>query len=99
MLSSTSLFMGLYTSPTSNPTFPPTYTKCGFDSKTCPHMKGVILRGRLYDARCTLPITEENIQVLVEGWNEKITVKKDEIEGSVFCGFDDQLKGVEREGS
>ena len=89
--------MGIYTSPTSNLTFPPTYTQCGIEPKTCSHMKGTILEGKLYDAKCDLPIIGEDIQVLVDGWNVKITIKKGEIEGPVFCGFDNPIHGVERE--
>ena len=85
-----------FTTPTSNPTFPPTLEDCCQDPKICSFMKGFLLNGKMYDATCTKPLPETSqIEALVDGWNLLININVSLID-RVWCGKCHPTYGVER---
>lgn len=85
-----------FTTPTSNPTFPPTLENCDQNPSNCPFMNGVLLEGTMYDATCgkSLPNSSQVIAV-VDGWNLPITINTSDIE-KVMCGRCHPISGVKR---
>jgi len=88
--------MAKYTSPTANPTFPPTLEDCEEEPKSCRYMKGTLIEGMMYDAKCIKPIEGCVLGILVQGWEGLIEVPTVMIE-KVLCGKGRGNKGVERD--
>ena len=86
---------GRFTSPTSNPDFPPTLEGCDKDPTTCPHMQGSLIGNTMFDAKCTRPITGTHISVFVQGFNMLFEIPINKID-EVLCGKCSYLEGVER---
>ena len=85
-----------FTTPTSNPTFPPTLENCGQNPKNCQFMKGTLLGEKMYDAICKKPLPNSpQIKAIVDGWNLPITINTSDIE-KIMCGKCHPIYGVER---
>lgn len=85
-----------FTTPTSNPTFPPTLENCDQNPTICKFMKGILLEGVMYDATCGKPLpSTTKINAIVDGWNIPITINTSDIE-KVMCGKCHPIHGVKR---
>ncbi len=85
-----------FTTPTSNSTFPPTLESCDQNPTICTFMKGILLKGVMYDATCTKPLPNPSqITAIVKGWNLPIKINNSDIE-KVMCGKCHPINGVKR---
>ena len=84
-----------FSTSTPSPVINPTLKDCNYDPETCPFVKGILVKGKLYDAVCSKPIKDEEIDVLVSGWNIHMKRSINEIK-KINCGKVEFNKGIKR---